>query len=121
MVPVKKDVKGLRKLYIFGSDDESFRVSRKICEIRGCEFEVEALKKGIGSIYIGQDQNRDVNEIIVTEFDETVTQKIREGERLYFSHKTNGKSLQLLINSPSVIAYAADRQKCSDLRNDKCY
>jgi hypothetical protein len=51
-----------------------------------------------------------------------VTKKIREGEELYYSHKLKANdAIQLLINTPNAIAYAASQAKCETVNEDNCF
>lgn len=46
-------------------------------------------------------------------FEKSVTKKVREGEEVYFSHKLKADdAIQLLINTPNAIGYAASKAKC---------
>jgi hypothetical protein len=46
-----------KKSFIFSSDDTKFNVSLKECFKKiGCEFSVEGLQDGEGSIYVGQSE-----------------------------------------------------------------
>jgi hypothetical protein len=111
----------IKRMNIF-VDDGKFKASEKSCEPKGCTFEVEALETGKGSLYIGEGEVKNTKEIIVVPFEKSVSKKIREGEETYFSMKLKAKdSVQLLINTPNAIAYAASKTKCPTVDEDSCF
>lgn len=47
------------------------------------------------------------------DFSNTITKKMREGEKLYLKTKLKAKNaVQAVVNSPNVIIYAARIDKC---------
>lgn len=112
----------IKKMYIFVEDKKQFKASETSCETKGCVFEVEALEDGKGSLYIGESESKNTKEIITIPFQGSVTRKIREGEEVYYSHKLKAKdAVQLLINTPNALAYAASKTKCETVTEDGCY
>ncbi len=48
--------------------------------------------------------------------------KLREGEERFYEYKIGAnQAVQMLVNSPSVVVYAADKKKCAAQNLSKCY
>lgn len=80
------------------------------------------METGSGSVYIGEEQTKNTKEIIVLPFDKTVSASLKEGDERYYSTKLKkDHSLELLINTPNVIAYSASKTKCPQVDEVTCY
>lgn len=50
-----------------------------------------------------------------------MTKKVREGEKLLLKHNLKAKeAIQVVVNSPNVLIYAANKKKC-DVPNEECH
>jgi hypothetical protein len=89
-------------------------VSAETCPTStGCEFTVEALEDGQGNIYIGDSGVKNMSEIIVEGFENRISARLHPGEERYYSHKIqDGHALQILINVPNAIVFAASKAVC---------
>ena len=112
----------IKRMYIFAEDAKQFKANETSCDIKGCLFELEALETGTGSVYIGEAATKNTKEIIVYPFEKSVSASLREGDERYYSAKLKkDKSLELLINTPNVIAYSARKAKCPEVDEVTCY
>lgn len=86
----------------------------KECKTKsGCEFTLEAKEAGEGNLYFGEKKEKDTEEIVYLDFKDTITKKMREGEKLYLKTTLQAKkAVQAVVNSPNVIIYAARKDKC---------
>ena len=81
IIPINKNVTNIENVNIEISDSKLFSLSKSSCPRDGCEFIVEALSDAQGSVYIGQDiKGKKSEEIILEQFKNAVSEKIREGE-----------------------------------------
>lgn len=56
------------------------------------------------------------------QFNKTVRSKLREGEERFYEYKIGAnQAVQMLVNNPSVVVYAADKKKCAAQNLSKCY
>jgi hypothetical protein len=61
-------------------------------------------------LYFGEGETKNDTEIIIIDFDKTITKKMRLGERIYLKTKLKAKkAVQAVVNSPNVIIYAAKK------------
>lgn len=80
------------------------------------------MEAGTGSLYIGEAETKNTKEIIVYPFEKSISASLREGDERYYSTKMRkDHSLELLINTPNVIAYTASKTKCPEVDEVTCY
>lgn len=94
------------------NENNNAQVSVQTCNIRtGCEFKVTAKgdinQAGLRLKPMSQTTKGDTTYITINT---SYSGKIREGEILYFTHKVVNKTdLEIMVNSPNVLIYAADK------------
>lgn len=76
----------------------------------GCEFSVKAEAEVSTKIYLGQYLKANYPSIVYFDFSNSITKKIREGDVLNLKRPmTAKKTLQIVVNSPSVLVRVASR------------
>lgn len=80
------------------------------------------METGTGSVYIGEEEIKNTKEIIVYPFEKSISATLREGDERYYSTKMKkDHGVELLINTPNVIAYTAIKAKCPEVDEVTCY
>lgn len=63
-----------------------------------------------GDLYFGEKAVKDVKEVVVTSFENSITKKLREGESILLKTTVKAnKAIQALVNSPNVLIYASSK------------
>lgn len=123
LVPLDKEEKNIQTVNFFLSDPNKFKLSRDSCERTGCDFTLEATADGQGYIYIGEDAKKlKAAEVVEEEFDSSIAAKLREGEEKFYLYKMKANdAIQMLVNTPNVIVYVANKASCKGEQLAHCY
>ena len=78
---------------------------------------------GQGYIYLGQDTHGlKAAEVAYLQFTGSIGGTLREGEQKFYLYRLKAQTaVQILVNTPNVLVYAANRATCSGEQLSKCH